>query len=84
MLPIRFEGQNLEFLPPPGMPDCLPLPAKREFVNGHTEITSVWRLDDAEINQLIEAYKCGHGVAVSLTILTDTQPVVALSMATLK
>lgn len=82
MRPIQFEGQNLVFIPPPGMPDCDSLPAKREHVAGHTEITSVWRLDDEEINQIIEAVKCGKGIAVTVKIFTDVQPVISLGMAT--
>ena len=84
MRPIQFEGQTGIYKCPPEVANCDPLPVRKQTLDGRTTMMSVWQLDSAEIEYLINAAKCGDGVAVSLTIFTDVQPVVALSMLTVR
>lgn len=84
MRPIKFEGQNIVYKCPPEIPNCDPLPVKKEVVGNRTQLTSVWVLDSVEMEAIIQAYKCGHGAAVQICIYTDVQPVIALNMVTVR
>ncbi len=75
MMPVTFDGWNLELLKPDSMTDeeCTSMPAFKGVDNGgYKFILTVWKPNKEDI----EAINAGRPIC--LKILTDVHPVVSL------
>jgi hypothetical protein len=78
MQPIHFDGANVFYKAPDGMPECQPMPVLQE--GGWC--TSVWKIEEDEREALVKLLASGREVCVRVTLAVAHQPVIALTIGT--